>query len=256
MAFGRLRSLQIKLGCVRRGLRVQRATFECDALDLGLKPLLVLLTPVIAFLQPHLLLPIWLLILFLPGLPSALKKELKRRGSDEERRGRSSFSMLLSADDLNRSKLWRFLLTAALRDIMEYSVAGLVALPREVSGDLSSATSFELEAVDVADSCLVMDAVARLPDGVLFKYRIRTGLTLSKLGDGSNCLFWEDPSIRITPGWPLPEFWAPIGGFAGRRFSDILQLTRVDFPASGGLHVEGFAGSGSSPGALVPVRAA
>jgi len=252
LAFGRLNSFRLQLGRVHRGLQLQRGMLECGALDLGIKPLLLALTPLIALLRPSLLLPVLLLMLFLPGLPPALRRELGQQRL-QDRRTRVAFSAELSAGDLAGSSLWRFLLTAGLRDIMEYSVAGLVALPREVSGELSSATSFELETVDIADSRLVMDAVARLPNGTLFKYRLRTGVALTDL-QGAGCLFWQDPEIRVSPGWGLPDFWAPIGGFAGRRFSEFLQLSRLDILASGVLLVEGSlgAGTGGAGSAIVP----
>lgn len=183
-------------------------------------------------------------VLILPGLPSRAANS--KPGSDASSRGSiASFRIEASANDLDKAKGWRFLLTAALRDIMEYSVAGFVALPREVSGELSTATSFELEAATIVERRLVMDAVARLPDGMIFRYRLRTGVKLLPGPAGTACVFWEDPEIRVAPGWPLPEFWAPIGGFAGRNFDGFLRLTRLDLSESSGLIVEGSLSKGS-----------
>ena len=68
----------------------------------------------------------------------------------------------------------------------------MVALPREVSGELSAATSFEVKSLEaifrysryapsvsvftrtqVSNSCLIMDAVANLPGETVFQYRLK-----------------------------------------------------------------------------------
>lgn len=241
VVLGRIKSLRFQIGCTTRGLRLQRGHLQYEAADWGFKPWLMLLSPLIMLFRPALALPLLVCVLFLPGRILS--------GSQEASSGivstQGRFSIHLAGSDLNESGLWRFFLTAALRDIMECSVAGLVALPREVSGELSAATSFELEGVSIEDSCLAMDAVAKLPDGVLFKYRIRTGATLVQ-ANGENVVFWEDPCIRVTPMWPLPSFWAPLGGFASRRLGTWLQLTRLEFPKTGGLDMEGALGRGGS----------
>jgi len=243
MALGRISSANLSLQRVRRGFWLQNATLRCGAVDLGIRPLLLLCAPLLLLLRPALLMPVLLLVLLVPRLPSRAIESRPGSGTSNQGR-RASFHVEASADDLNKSRAWRFLLTAALRDIMEYSIAGLVALPREVSGELSTATSFELEAATIVEQRLVMDAAARLPDGVIFRYRLRTGMKLLP-GPAGATVFWEDPEIRVAPGWPLPEFWAPIGGFAGRRFDGFLQLTRLDLSESNGLIVEGLLITGS-----------
>jgi len=228
LALGRLRSFKLHFGRLHRGLQAQRARLEAEALDVGYKPMFTVVAMLFLFIRPSLVLPLIVLVLaFMPG-----------HFSESQVRNRATFSLHLEADDMDRSKLWRFMLTAALRDIMEYSLAGLVALPREINGELSTATCFELEAINIDDSRLVMDAVAQLPDGTLFKYRLRTGATLKATGPDT-CIFWEDPEIQVSAGWPFPDFWAPIGGFAGRRIGGALQMTSISFPSSGGMTVEG-----------------
>jgi len=245
LALGRIRSADLRLKHVRRGFWLQRAMLRCEAVDLGIRPLLILCAPLLVMLRPALLLPVLMLVLFLPGLPSTVTNG--KPGNDTSNlSSNASFRIEASASDLDKSRGWRFLMTAALRDIMEYSIAGQVALPREVSGELSSATSFELEAATIVERRLVMDAVARLPDGVIFRYRLRTGVKLLPGPAGSTGVFWEDPEIRVAPGWPLPEFWAPLGGFAGRRFDGLLRLTCLDLSESSGLVVEGSLNTGGS----------
>jgi len=245
LALGKLRSADLSFEHVRRGLWLQRAMLRCGAVDLGIRPLLILCVPFLVLLRPSLLLPLLLLVLFLPRLPSTLT-DSKPRNNTSNRSSIASFSIEASASDLNKSRCWRFLLTAALRDIMEYSIAGQVALPREVSGELSGATSFELESATIVERRLVMDAVARLPDGVIFRYRLRTGIELLPGAASDTCVFWDNPEIRVAPGWPLPEFWAPLGAFAGRRFDGFLRLTRLDLSESSGLVVEGSLNTGGS----------
>eukprot|EP00931_Biecheleriopsis_adriatica_P083525 TRINITY_DN57115_c0_g1_i1.p1 TRINITY_DN57115_c0_g1~~TRINITY_DN57115_c0_g1_i1.p1 ORF type:complete len:299 (+),score=44.10 TRINITY_DN57115_c0_g1_i1:42-938(+) len=191
---GQFDSLKIEFNSLARGFRLRRTVLQFENANFTLKPTLLLLAPVLMVFSPSLLLPL-LLVCMLP-----LGKQFGQASTGL--RSSSRFSTAVAADDLNRCKLWRFLLTAALRDIMSYSVAGLVALPREVSGELSAATSFELEDVQVQDAYIVMGAVAHLPDNRSFKYKLRTSATLGDV-DGSQCIIWEDPGIEITPGHAL-----------------------------------------------------
>jgi len=234
MAIGRLRAMRVSLGRARRLFRLREATLTCESLDLGLLPAALVATPVLLLLRPSLFLPLVLLLFLAP-----------RQSSQGRGGGGTTFRLAVAASDLNSCGLWRFLLSAALRSIMENSVAGLVALPREVSGQLSEATSFELGSVGISERRLVVDARAKLPDGTLFDYRLRFGVTLVDV-EGSKCIFWEDPEVKVVPGWPLPDFWAPIGGFAATRLPGSIQLSRTEITGSGALVVEGGLGRSRS----------
>eukprot|EP00438_Fugacium_kawagutii_P023477 Skav220973 [mRNA] locus=scaffold1928:628906:637791:- [translate_table: standard] len=116
----------------------------------------------------------------------------------------------------------------------------------------------------LADGALVMDAVAQLPENALFKYRLRTGA-----GEG---IAWDVAvkHVGIASVKPMlfPEFWAPIGGFAGRRLPTALRLDRLevqeterrpngDRPRMGrvrqALHPNLDVRSGSNPAAKAPL---
>ncbi|CAE8718993.1 unnamed protein product, partial [Polarella glacialis] len=243
---GRFQSLRLELGRLGRGIRLRQAVLDCKSLDLGFKPALLALTPLILLLRPSAFLPLLLIFCFAPS-------RLSQAGPSSSGTSRSttSVSATISGEDLSQSSVWKFLLTTALRDIMNYSIAGLVVLPREVSGELSSATRFELEGVDVTEKGIEMDAAAFLENNTIFRYKLRTGASIIEV-NGEQVIFWEDPCIQVTPGWPLPVFWFPIGGFAGRRIGNFLRLTRLQFTAAG-IELEGSLG-GTGGGALVPVR--
>lgn len=242
LLLGRFSRLRLNLGRLKRGLRIQRGSVEVKNLNLGFKPSFLLVLPLLVILFPSLT---WLFILILVLPPPSYWNGRQARAQKSE----LQFSAEISTTDLNQSHVWRFCLTTVLRDIMSYSIAGMVALPREVSGELSSATTFEVEDIYTEDQKLVMNAVARLPNETLFKYRLRTGVVLETV-EGEQCLFWDDPQIRVRPSWPLPEFWAPLGGFAGRRLGSTLQLTRLEVPVQGGIVVEGRWNPGDSITAL------
>lgn len=234
--WGRFQSLRLDVGRVRRLLRLQHLAVSADSLDVGYKPLLFLLLPLVAVLIPRLVFPILLVMLWAPGHSTDFGSQ-----SRHLREGSTRFKVTFAPKDLNESSLWKFMLSAALKEIVDYSIAGQVALPREAEGQFASATNFSLQAIDVADRTIVMSATAYLPDNATFSFKLRTGLTLVDI-EGSKCIFWDDPAIRVAPIWPLPELWAPIGGFAGRRLPSWLQFQSICFPQDGGIAVEGTLG--------------
>lgn len=247
LAWGRLQSLRLEVGRVRRLLKLQSFAVSGGNLDLGYKPLLGLSLPFVMLLMPKLFFPILLAMLWLPGHSADWSSPKDPRRQERNLvEGGAHFTATFAPEDLNDSSLWRLMLSAALKEIVEYSIAGLVALPREVEGQFTSATSFSLQAVDVADRSIVMSATAHLPDEATFSFKLRTGVTLADV-EGSKCIFWDDPAIRVAPIWPLPEMWAPIGGFAGRRLPGWMQLERVHFPEDGGITVEGTLGRRQRP---------
>ena len=46
----------------------------------------------------------------------------------------------------------------------------------------------------------------------------------------------ETRQVQVTPGWPLPQFWAPIGSFAGLGLPDRLRFSRFEFQAASWPH--------------------
>eukprot|EP00929_Paragymnodinium_shiwhaense_P106057 TRINITY_DN71153_c0_g1_i2.p1 TRINITY_DN71153_c0_g1~~TRINITY_DN71153_c0_g1_i2.p1 ORF type:complete len:380 (+),score=56.32 TRINITY_DN71153_c0_g1_i2:85-1140(+) len=237
VVLGRLSKLQLRLGRLRRGLRMQSGLLEADKLNLGFKPFLFLLTPVLMLWRPSILWASLLILLLVPDGSLGGKP-----------RGSATFSCCLNAEDLQKCSLWRSALTVALRSIMENSVAGQLVLPREVSGQLSTATRFELEAVSIEDGRLVFDACAYLPENVQFKYRLRVGAIIAEI-EGESCIFWDDPEIRVKTMWPLPDLWAPMVGVAGFRFPRQVKFSRIGFRDDGCIEVAGTLGQ--PDGALV-----
>ncbi|CAE7463903.1 CDC27B [Symbiodinium natans] len=232
---GRFDTARVTLNRARRWLRVHKCEVECQLVNSGINPMFWLFVPLMLALSPRLVLVGWLLGYIF--LPRAAKTEPGRR--------ETRFTARLSAEDLWGCRLWRDVVTSGLRDIMNYSVAGMVALPREVSGELSAATSFEVKGLQVSESCLILDAVANLPGKTVFQYRLKTGVSLGEV-DGCQCIIWDDPCIEVTPGWQLPKFWAPIGSFAGLGLPDKLRFSRFEFLSDGQLVMEGrVAGEGS-----------
>ncbi|CAE7194415.1 unnamed protein product [Symbiodinium sp. CCMP2592] len=236
---GRFATLRVNLKRAGRWLHVQQAEVEWKLVNLGLNPIFWLLMPLTLALRPKLALIALTLVYILP------------RGAQRDR-STTRFTASMSAEDLWSCRLWRAVVTAGLRDIMNYSVAGMVALPREVSGELSAATSFEVKSLEVANSCLIMDAVANLPGETVFQYRLKTGVSLGEV-DGCQCILWDDPCIEVTPGWPLPQFWAPIGSFAGLGLTDKLRFSRLEFLSDGRLVLEGRVAGEGDRQAIVPV---
>eukprot|EP00913_Durusdinium_trenchii_P001418 g1313.t1 len=175
-----------------RFMRARDLRVTWEEVDLGLNPVLYFALPLVMLWKP---LPSFYLLLLFYLLRPAWQRSNPRRSSTQGSRDS--------------------------RDIMNYSIAGLVA----ELGDLRQATTFELQGLQVTDA-LELDAVAQLPDNALFKYRLKTGLFVGDL-DGSQCLLWDDPAIQVKP-MLLPDFWAPIGGFAGRRLPARLRLRRLE----------------------------
>lgn len=202
--------------------------------------LVPLLLPVAVLWKP---LPTFYLLLVL----YLLYREKSNAPAESEQRKASrdvTFAASAGSDELWKCHLWRSWLNLGLNDIMTYSIAGLVA----ELGDLRRATTFELAKLEIVDGALVMDAIAQLPENTVFKYRLRTGLLLGEV-EGSQCIIWDDPGIQVKP-MLFPEFWAPIGGFAGRQLPPSLRLERLQLQ-DGLLVVSGRVRRGTST-AIVP----
>lgn len=226
---GRFDTLRLELLQSKRGFRFQLLSIEYNDAILGIKPFLLALAPVVAIFWGYLLLPLVLLVLFLPSrdeVPEAMPAPGK-------------FTACLSVDDLRSCGIWRRVLEGILRHIMENSVAGVLALPREVGGQLSDATSFELQSVDITDGLLVFGAAAKLPDATTLNYTLRFSADVGRDVVGRSCVVWQDPEVKVTPGWGLPVFWAPIGGFAGSRPPRPLRITSIQILPGEQLELQG-----------------
>lgn len=67
--------------------------------------------------------------------------------------------------------------------------------------------------------------------------------------DGAQCILWEDPAIQVKP-MLLPDFWVPLGGFAGRRLPRGLRLELLKVE-DGEVKVSGEIGPQQSSTAIV-----
>ncbi|CAK9033368.1 unnamed protein product [Durusdinium trenchii] len=238
LLLGRFSSLSCTLHRTKRFMRARDLRVTWEEVDLGLNPVLYFALPLVMLWKP---LPSFYLLLLFYLLRPAWQRSNPRRSSTQgsrDSRGGLSFEASAGAEELWECRLWRSWLNVGLGDIMNYSIAGLVA----ELGDLRQATTFELQGLQVTDA-LELDAVAQLPDNALFKYRLKTGLFVGDL-DGSQCLLWDDPAIQVKP-MLLPDFWAPIGGFAGRRLPARLRLRRLEVQ-DGLLFVSGHVGGSQS----------
>eukprot|EP00435_Cladocopium_sp_Y103_P050600 s1559_g15.t1 len=223
---GRFSTLSVTLRQTQRLAHLREVKVTGQEVDFVLNPLLMVLIPLllpVAVLWKPLPTFYLLLVLYL------LYREKSNAPVESEATGRKSrsrrdvtFEASAGTDELWKCHLWRSWLNLGLNDIMTYSIAGLVA----ELGDLRRATTFELANLEIVDGALVMDAVAKLPENTVFKYRLRTGLLLGEV-EGSQCIIWDDPGIQVKP-MLFPEFWAPIGGFAGRQLPPSLRLERLE----------------------------
>ena len=223
---GRFTNLSFTLRNTQRLAHLREVRVTGEEVNMRLNPallvLLPMLVPVALLWKPlptfYLLLLFYLLYREKSNAPAAEGSMDRRNESLQD----VTFYASAGATELWKCRLWRSWLNLGLDDIMTYSIAGLVA----ELGDLRRATTFELENLQMKDGALVMDAVAQLPENAIFKYRLKTGLLLGNV-NGSQCIIWDDPAIQVKP-MLFPEFWAPIGGFAGRQLPAALQLERVE----------------------------
>ncbi|CAJ1355669.1 unnamed protein product, partial [Effrenium voratum] len=118
---------------MRRLLRAQEVELNGEEVDLGCNPALLLLVTLLLVLRPVAgLLGLWLLFLL-----SATKLR------DKSAKSSLSFAAKISAEDLWSCRIWRSCANAGLRDVMQNSIAGLIA---ELS-DLQQATSFNVKGI-------------------------------------------------------------------------------------------------------------
>lgn len=249
-------------------------------LDLGLRPLLVLLYfPVVLFGLVDFLSWTALTLLAYNLLPAASPSSSLQ------------YTLSLTEQDMNSSFAIRWVLKIALSALMQNSllVSALSSASMSKEGAwmqrLVSATDYRLSSTSLQVSRtggglfgagsvsgrLIMDATAVLPrgesspqvqgstpqDGGSFNFKLRTSLQAQPAGSilntvngpmvaqSNQCIF-VDPEILVTPGWPLPEFWLPVGSGVSIDLGLGNCINTLDFVAgeggsgaSGGLQVAG-----------------
>lgn len=119
------------------------------------------------------------------------------------------------------------------------SQTGAVALE---AGQLSSAVGFSLARATFEGDRTVFSGRATLHNnqGELdFTLRAR----IKGRGDA---LSWDYPELKISPGWPLPDFWVPVLADVGIQLPGSLTVDEAFGTPSGGLRVGGkiFLGGG------------
>jgi len=223
IAKGNLQSLSVEFGQVRGPIfQARRGTLQGENLAIGYRPVIACLFPLL--LLTGLLSPLLLTLITLVAYSVSTP-----------RTACLGYAVEVSESDLMGCLVLKTLLKLSLDTIMKTSVLGqaLSAASGDVSGALSSATAFEVKGITLENRRLLFDAQAVLPDESLFSFSLRTSVQAAEEG-----ISFVNPEIRVSPGWPLPDFWLPVISGVVVSLGEWNRIQRI-VPTAGSAELQG-----------------
>lgn len=272
---GRISALSINTGAMAGLLLSARGgSLSGTQLDLGVRPLLVFLyLPVVLLgLIDFFSMTLITIAAYLAVPPASPSSSLQYSLSLSEQDMNSSFAIRwllgVALSALMRNSMLVSALSAAASDMGgKGQESSWLKRVLDASDYRLSSTTLQLSkgaagffSAGPAQRLLVMEATAVVPGEAgeaagNFNFKLRTSVqpqiagsmmqTLNGpvISQTNQCVFIE-PAILVTPGWPLPEFWLPVGSGVSIDLGTANCLTSLDIIApsqegTGGLNVAG-----------------
>jgi len=273
---GRITTLSVETGAMEGLLLSSRGgSLRGTQLDLGVRPLLILLyLPVVllGFIDVFsmTLITVAAYLAVPPASPSSsldYSLSLSEQDLNSSFAIRSLLGMALAA--LMRNSLLISALSAAavdmggktaqsgwLKQVADASEYRLESSSLDISkGGFFSGGGKAGRGRLVMEASAVLPAEPGQPSNGNFKFKLRTSIQPQPAGsmtqtlDGplvsqSNLCIFVDPQIEVTPAWPLPSFWLPVGSGVGIDLGTAISISAFNFIApsqdgTGGLNVAG-----------------